>query len=526
MQKYRTMKKYYILLATAFIFVFTAIAQHPNVMISNSNAPEEPSIYIDPNNTQRMVAGANINNYFYSEDGGVSWQIGTLYSATSGVWGDPCMMIDNSGNYFFFHLANPPSGNWIDRIVCQKSTDGGISWNDGSYMGLNGNKAQDKEWVDIDRSNGNIYSTWTQFDSYGTNNPLYRSNIMFSKSVDNGESWSPALRINEVDGDCIDSDNTVEGAVPAVGPNGEIYVAWAGPLGIVFDKSLDQGETWLDNDIFVTDFPGGWDYNIPGVNRCNGLPVTCCDISDGPNRGTIYINWTDQRYSESDTDVWVIKSTDGGETWSEQIRVNDDPPGKQQFFTWMTIDQVTGYVYFVFYDRRNYTDDNTDVFMAVSKNGCETISNFKVSETPFLPSSWVFFGDYTNVSAHNNVIRPIWARLENSELSVWTALVDPNIAGIGEPAEPKIPFALEQNYPNPFRESTHFSFKIKRNSTISLKIFDLFGRVVATLIDNQYTDAGVYFEHFNPATYQIPPGVYYFSLTGEDQNQVRKMIIE
>ena len=520
------MKRNYILLISALLLIINVFAQHPNVMISNANSPEEPSITIDPNNTQRLVAGANINNYYYSNDGGLTWQIGQLYSSQYGVWGDPCVKVDNAGNYYFFHLSNPQSGSWIDRIVCQKSTDGGVTWNEGSYMGLNGNKAQDKEWVDIDRNNGNIYSTWTQFDNYGSSNPAMRSNIMFSKSVDDGETWSAAQRINEVDGDCIDSDNTVEGAVPAVGINGEIYVAWAGPLGIVFDKSLDQGETWLENDIFVTEFPGGWDYGVSGISRCNGLPVTCCDLSNGPNHGTIYINWTDQRYGESDTDVWVIKSTDAGETWSEPIRVNDDPPGRQQFFTWMTIDQVTGFVYFVFYDRRNYSDNNTDVFMAVSTDGCETFSNFKVSETPFLPSSWVFFGDYTNVAAHNNVVRPIWTRLDDSQLSVWTALIDPTIAGIEETTVPKIPFALEQNYPNPFNESTHFSFKIKKSSTISLKIFDLFGRVVATLIDNKFVDAGVYFEHFNASSYQIPPGVYYFSLMGEDQNQVRKMIVE
>jgi hypothetical protein len=49
---------------------------------------------------------------------------------------------------------------------------------------------------------------------------------------------------------------------------------------------------------------------------------------------------------------------------------------------------------------------------------------------------------------------------------------------------------------------------------------------VATLIDKEFVDAGVYFEHFNASTYQVSPGVYYFSLIGENQNQVRKMIIE
>jgi len=515
------------LLLLGLIFSSAIIAQHENVMISNSNSPEEPSIYIDPNNTNRMIAGANIYNVYTSDDGGLTWTVGLLYSASYGVWGDPVTIVDNDGNYLFFHLSNPPSGSWIDRIVCQKSTDGGLTWNDGSFMGLNGNKAQDKHWVVIDRENENIYSTWTQFDDYGSSNSNDRSNIMFSKSTDGGDSWSPALRINEVDGDCIDSDNTTEGAVPAVGPNGEIYVAWAGPEGIVFDRSLDQGETWLENDIFVSDFPGGWDYAIPGIYRANGLPITVCDLSGGENHGTIYINWTDQRYGEDDTDVWLVKSTDGGDTWSEPIRVNDDPPGKQQFFTWMAVDQATGYLHFVFYDRRAYDDYNTDVYMAFTKDGGQTFTNYKVSEEPFLPNGGVFFGDYNNVSAHDNVVRPIWTRLHNGNLSVWTALIDPLITGVDEMPQPEgIPFALEQNYPNPFSESTYFSFKLKEPSVVTLTITDMYGSEITRLINHEQMVAGKYFEHFNAADYDLPSGVYYFSLIGNKVNQVRKMVIE
>ncbi len=460
-------------------------AQHDNVMITSSNGPNEPVIYIDPNNTSRIIAGANNDKVFYSEDGGLSWVTDQLYSPTHGVWGDPVTLVDNDGNYLFFHLSNPPSGNWIDRIVCQKSTDGGLTWNDGSYMGLNGSKVQDKEWAVIDRENGNLYVTWTQFDVYNSPDPDHRSNIMFSKSLDGGESWSPAMRINEVDGDCLDDDNTVEGAVPAVGPNGEIYVAWAGPEGIVFDRSTDQGETWLENDIFVSELPGGWNYIIPGIYRSNGFPVTVCDLSGGENHGTIYINWSDQRNGTDDTDVWLVKSTDGGNTWSEAVRVNDDPPGSQQFFTWMTIDQVTGYLHFIYYDRRNYSDANTDVYMAFTKDAGQTFTNYKVSEEPFLPISSVFFGDYNNVSAHNNVIRPVWTRLHNGTRSVWTALIDPLITEVDEIPQPGIPFALEQNFPNPFNESTYFSFKLRKRSLVTLKITDIYGREVVRLIDRE-----------------------------------------
>ncbi len=502
-------------------------AQHQNVMISSSNAPEEPAIYVNPYNTDKLIAGANINNLFYSSDGGYTWTVTTLSSPTNGVWGDPVTIVDTAGNYYFFHLSYPPAGSWIDRIVCQKSTDEGLTWNDGSYMGLNGTKAQDKEWAVVDRTNNTIYVTWTQFDSYGSSNPNHVSSILFSKSTDEGESWTPALKINKVDGDCIDSDNTTEGAVPAVGPDGEVYTAWAGPEGLVFDRSLDGGTTWLDEDIFIDPFPGGWDYNIPGIMRCNGLPITVCDLSGGPHHGNIYVNWSDQRNGPDDTDVWLARSTDGGDTWTDPIRVNDDPPGKQQFFTWMAIDQVTGYLWFVWYDRRNYDNTYTDVYMAVSTDGGETFVNFKVSDDPFLPSSGVFFGDYNCVSAHDNVVRPIWTRLHGGQLSVWTAIVDPDaVISTGVDQQEVIPYAeMGPNYPNPFNESTVISFKLRQPGSVTLKVYDLFGNEMAVLIDDEYRPFGKYIEHFDAGRYHLASGVYYFSLSGEGLNIQRKMMV-
>ena len=499
------------------------LCQYPNVMISDEQSPNEPSITMNPRNPNELVAGANLKSYYYSIDGGWNWTRGDLVSPEYGVWGDPCIIVDTAGEFYFFHLANPVNGNWIDRIVCQKFDIDNTEWTDGTYMGLNGTKKQDKEWAVVDSTTNTIYVTWTQFDKYGTSAPDKFSNIMFSKSTDAGDSWSDAIQINEVSGDCVDSDNTTEGAVPAVGPNGEVYVAWSGPAGIVFDRSLDGGETWLDEDIFIGDQPGGWDYDIPGISRSNGLPVTCCDISNSAYRGTIYVNWTDQRNGLDDTDVWLSKSTDGGNTWSQAKRVNDDDPGRQQFFTWMTIDQSNGDIYFVFYDRRNYTDRNTDVYMARSTDGGETFENMKISDDPFLPYSSVFFGDYTNITAHNGQVRPIWGRLQGGKMSMWTAIVDIT-SGVTAMNE-AVPFSLEQNYPNPFRQTTYFSFKIKEPAEVTLAVYDVYGRLITVMIDDQYRGIGKYVERFDAYQHQLPAGVYWYILMSGDKIQKRKMLL-
>ena len=70
----------------------------------------------------------------------------------------------------------------------------------------------------------------------------------------------------------------------------------------------------------------------------------------------------------------------------------------------MDIDQTNGNLHFVFYDRRNYTSSLTDVFLAYSGDGGETFTNRKISESPFLPFSDIFIGDYNNITAHNNIV--------------------------------------------------------------------------------------------------------------------------
>jgi Neuraminidase (sialidase) len=231
------------------------------------------------------------------------------------------------------------------------------------------------------------------------------------------------LRISKFAGDCQDGDYTVEGAVPAVGPNGEIYVTWTGPKGLVFQRSLDRGKTWLSEEQTLHEQHGGWDLTIPGMYRANGLPILQCDLSDGPNRGNLYLNWCDQKNGYNNTDVWLSVSEDGGNTWSEPRRVNQDTTKTHQFFTWMSVDQSNGNIYFVYYDRRSYDDNKTDVYLSVSRDGGITFTDHLISKEAFLPDQEIFFGDYLNIAAVNGTIRPIWPRMDDGKITLWVALI-------------------------------------------------------------------------------------------------------
>jgi hypothetical protein len=507
-----------------------AFAQHTNILIDDVGNPNEPAICLDPKNPMRMMAGANINKIYFSNDGGLTWVKKTQQS-TFGVWGDPVLACDTAGSFYHFHLSNPPSGSWIDRIVCQKTTDGGITWNNGSYMGLSGRKNQDKEWVAIDRRNNTIHCTWTQFDKYDSQISTDSTTILYSKSVDAGITWSNVLRISRVAGDCIDSDNTVEGAVPAVGENGEVYVSWAGPLGLVFNRSLDGGNNWLPMEKKIANIGGGWDYTIPGISRCNGLPITLSDTArNSRHRGTIYVNWSDQTNGSTNTDIWLVKSRDGGNTWTSPKRINDDATQSHQFMCWTTLDPTNGNLWTVFYDRRNSTaaaPQATDVYVGVSTDGGETFRNFKVSQASFTPNSNSFFGDYTNIIAYNNVVRPIWTTMDaTGKTRIYTAIINVDSLRLGNVSLPKS--GLEgvcsvNAYPNPSGELVNFELDFARSAKVSLKICNADGRCVAHVVKKKNFSEGKYTEIFNFKKLKSPSsGTYFYALENEKGQTLAK----
>jgi hypothetical protein len=83
-------------------------------------------------------------------------------------------------------------------------------------------------------------------------------------------------------------------------------------------------------------------------------------------------------------------------------------------------------------------------------------------------------------------------------------------------------FFVSQNYPNPFNPSTAISFALPKASTVELKIFNLLGQEVATLLNEEKT-SGIYQVEFDAST--LPSGVYFYRLQAGDFVQTKKMIL-
>lgn len=521
------MKKFFYIIY--LISAFNLLGQFSTFIVNKptSTDPNEVTIAINSVSPNNIAAGANINYFYHSANGGKTW-VQSNMSSTLGVWGDPCLVYDTEGNLYYGHLSNPVSGYWIDRIVIQKSTDNGLTWDNGSGIGYTYPKNKDKEWIAVDHSNSiyrnNIYVSWTEFDGYASTAAGDSSRILFSRSTNTGENWSEPLVISDVAGNCVDEDETVEGAVPAIGPDGEIYIAWAGPLGLMFDRSFDGGENF-GKDIFISEIPGGWDFAIPGINRANGLPITACDISNSEFRGNVYVCWADQRNGTADTDIYFVKSTDKGSTWGETIKVNNDSSGKQQFFPWMTVDSTNGNIYTVFYDRRSTSNNYTDVYIARSTDGGETFENYLVTNEPFNPTSSYFFGDYTNIAAYNGKIYPIWMQLQDGKRSVHCSVIDDKNLVVGiEPDKIEIPesYSLLQNYPNPFNGETKIGYSIPISGDVEIELFNILGERVAVLESGLKT-AG--YHEISISSNSLNSGVYFYSSHSNNYSDQKKLIV-
>jgi hypothetical protein len=154
------------------------------------------------------------------------------------------------------------------------------------------------------------------------------------------------------------------------------------------------------------------------------MPVTAVDHSQGANRGTLYVNWIDER--NGNKDVFLISSHDGGETWTDRVQVNDSAADndRDQFFTWMAVDPVDGAINIAYYDRSKTEGTMTRMTLARSLDG-KSFQYFPIDIPEFQCNSSVFFGDYIGIDAQQGRVAIAFMQFQqNGSLGVSSAVVD------------------------------------------------------------------------------------------------------
>jgi alkaline phosphatase len=118
--------------------------------------------------------------------------------------------------------------------------------------------------------------------------------------------------------------------------------------------------------------------------------------------------------------------------------------------------------------------------------------------------------------------------IQNSEIAQGLKLLwDANYSIIAVPyngVEVPVEFSLDQNYPNPFNPVTTISINLKRTAVISLNVYDITGRLVKSLINNQKTEAGIKSIKFNAANFAS--GIYFYTLEADSKKiDTKKMVL-
>ncbi len=116
-----------------------------------------------------------------------------------------------------------------------------------------------------------------------------------------------------------------------------------------------------------------------------------------------------------------------------------------------------------------------------------------------------------------------WKAQEAAELATIQGVLDGSIhVGVQATQAPPQKFQLEQNYPNPFNPTTTIGYQLPALSDVAMKVYDVLGREVATLVDGRQT-AGSHVVEFSAD--KLPSGIYFYSITAGAFHQARKMVL-
>ncbi len=490
----------------------TFITRHP----TNSN------ILFATANTINLNTGFISEGIYVSTNAGVNWFgsdtcKGSLINAHMG---DPGIAIDKNSTFILIRLGFSPG------LYSHYSTNNGLTW---SAQKTVATEDQDRAALISDGSStsnyyGRTYAAWVRFA------PPYP--MLFSFTDDGARNWSVPTQINN-------PTQRGQGGDIAVGPNGKVNVCWAAVTStspytedfVGFASSSNGGANWsVKENIFDMNGIAGV-LSQKGNIRVNGLPRIDVDKSGGARNGWIYIVTTQKNLppAGSDPDIILNRSTDGGTTWSAGIRVNRDAVnnGKIQYFPAIHVDDF-GSINIIFYDDRNTTSDSTGVFLSRSTDGGNSWNEYEISDHNFKPVpigglGMGYQGDNIGLTSSGNILLPVWMDNSSGLYQIWTCRININILGIDD-SDTEIPFKLElnQNYPNPFNPYTIITYQLPISTHVTLKIYDILGREVATLVDDM-KGVGRYEIKWNSE--KLSSGVYLYKLSAGRFVEVKKMLL-
>ncbi|MCL5020791.1 MAG: T9SS type A sorting domain-containing protein [Bacteroidetes bacterium] len=168
---------------------------------------------------------------------------------------------------------------------------------------------------------------------------------------------------------------------------------------------------------------------------------------------------------------------------------------------------------FIAWERQSVADTSV-VFYGAGVDSIQEGSSPSISSVslPLTPQSYMSFVGFVVWQSDRSGTSRIYSRS-----FLWTQ------TAVDEPTGPPTSFRLDQNYPNPFNPATNIGYRISSLGFVSLKVYDVLGRLVATLV-NGFKSPGDYELQFDGS--KFASGVYFYRLIAPGVNIARKMLLE
>ena len=437
-------------------------------------------------NSTKGVAVGEWGAIFKTDDGGITWQI-----ITKGI-------IPQGGNHDAVNRNSLFSVQCINsnRAVISGSSevfitnDAGASWNGVAMHGY-------PKLNDLDFVNENI-GAMIGVASQG-------SSTIF-RTVNGGSDWSVQYNSSSVILNNIDLSTPTHGV--AVGDGGKILMTTNG------------GQNWIDHSVTANNL-----YDVFLVDSLTGFTVgrygNIFKTTDGGANWTqqhnnIFYNLYGVAFYDANNGIAVgdsirigvsygliLRTTNGGTTWSKQVL--DSP---------------------VLLDAVNFTDNNNWYAVGTSIGNQSMATRGRIFKSENAGLSW--FEQSIPFKSTRGILG-ISAFDNNKLLAVGDGgMVLGTINGGGTTSvedisngEIPVNFNLYQNYPNPFNPSTTIQFSLPKSGDVTLKIYDILGREVATLL-NEEKMAGSYQVTFNASG--LSTGIYFYRIQAGSFVETKKMI--
>lgn len=470
-----------------------------NIRLNQLDGVSEPVVAINPDNDAKMVVAANdfrifgnSARLFFSNDAGNSWipalvPLSGLSNFTEAT--DPAVAYDAQGNVYYAMIHYQTFGNG-DGLFVNMSADNGATWKNKAVEVKRNSDAtvfEDRPAITVDNSSGtfknNVYVTWTSLENEN-------GRILFSRSVNGGASFENYIEL---------ATGKVHTTDVKVDQNGAVYVAFLlNNNTIVVRKSVDGGLSFSAPVTAATFEHSGIAYNNTFLLKQNG--TTGVKVRSFPTlallNNHVYICYSAKNAGDL-SDIFMVKSPDGGATFSAPVKINNDNTGSDQFMP--RADVRDGKLYITWLDSRDDANNVTiAAYLGVSEDAGASFTNRRLATQDFNPSSILlknYIGDYIGLAVGRENIISVWTDGRNNLFDVYAGIIKMNPTSVDNPAVAG-EFTLNQNYPNPFNPSTVISYSVPAENQVTIKLYDISGKEIANLF-NGFVGAGSHSFNFD-----------------------------